>query len=489
MRMQLILVGLLTLPLITFAQIGDIGDTASEVYCPNLTVTMQFGATDATTGGQVTQLQRFLADYYDLNPADYVTGSFRRLTRENVRRFQCETMSVCSGSEVSTGWGRVGPMTRVKIADTCGVGTQTYSSPTSPYTPQPQQPTTQSCTTPWGTRIAHGVNVTAYAIGAGTTYPPTCYSEVRTCTNGTLSGSYTREFCRTPTSAATWSTGEWSLCTNNQQTRMVVCKSDTIVPDSYCTGEKPLAIQSCVSNSSSVSPNSGQTPTSVPTNQSCTTPWNSSVAHGASVTAYQTVNVPYGQSCTSETRSCTSGTLSGSYIHSGCTIDPPPTTYSWYVSEWSQCASSQKNRTVQCTSSTGAVVVDSYCTSAKPVVVQSCVSQSSPTENIVGFISYGYGVTNGNVRYGPFIVTYLTLNQSLTRAQLETSRLEYGDGVVDATPELPVCYKNSDSIARSSDICRPRFDSHTYTQPGTYTVRFYYDNNVLGATTSIVVSI
>lgn len=95
--------------------------TPSAVYCPNLTVTLQFGSRDSSTGGQVTQLQKFLSDYYDLDPATYVTGYFGNLTKQNVKRFQCEKDIVCSGDE-STGWGVVGPRTRAAIVAACGNG-------------------------------------------------------------------------------------------------------------------------------------------------------------------------------------------------------------------------------------------------------------------------------------------------------------------------------------------------------------------------------
>jgi hypothetical protein len=45
---------------------------------------------DAATmpAGQLTELQKFLVDYYDLNPDDYIPGYFGRLTQQNVIRFQ-----------------------------------------------------------------------------------------------------------------------------------------------------------------------------------------------------------------------------------------------------------------------------------------------------------------------------------------------------------------------------------------------------------------
>jgi hypothetical protein len=49
------------------------------------------------------------------------------------------------------------------------------------------------------------------------------------------------------------------------------------------------------------------------------------VVHGSSVTAYQAASVPNGSSCVSETRTCTHGSLSGSYLYDSCTVitDPP----------------------------------------------------------------------------------------------------------------------------------------------------------------------
>lgn len=51
--------------------------------------------------------------------------------------------------------------------------------------------------------------------------------------------------------------------------------------------------------------------------------WNgAAVADGHSVTAYQAATVPYGQSCTPETRTCQNGTFSGSYEHASCMVSP-----------------------------------------------------------------------------------------------------------------------------------------------------------------------
>ncbi len=51
----------------------------------------------------------------------------------------------------------------------------------------------------------------------------------------------------------------------------------------------------------------------------CNLPWGGTIADGASVTAYQTALVAQPTTCSSETRSCSNGVLSGSYTNQACT--------------------------------------------------------------------------------------------------------------------------------------------------------------------------
>ena len=44
------------------------------------------------------------------------------------------------------------------------------------------------------------------------------------------------------------------------------------------------------------------------------------VAHGATVTAYQSASVPFGSTCSSQVRTCVSGTLGGSYAFPSCAV-------------------------------------------------------------------------------------------------------------------------------------------------------------------------
>ncbi len=79
-------------------------------YCPQLWSNLSRGMSDYTTGGQVSQLQSFLANRY----GDYrVTGGFfGPLTQSYVIRFQRE--------QGLSPVGIVGPYTRVAIANVCG---------------------------------------------------------------------------------------------------------------------------------------------------------------------------------------------------------------------------------------------------------------------------------------------------------------------------------------------------------------------------------
>lgn len=83
-----------------------------KASCPNLTRTMQRGARDIGTGGQVSELQIFLADHFGLNEEDVVTGYFGKITQQTVIKFQKE--------EGLPAFGIVGSLTRAKIARVCG---------------------------------------------------------------------------------------------------------------------------------------------------------------------------------------------------------------------------------------------------------------------------------------------------------------------------------------------------------------------------------
>jgi len=78
-------------------------------YCPQLSYNLYRGLSDYYTGGQVTQLQQFLASQGYYQP---VTGYFGSLTWANVAQFQRQY-------SIYPVTGGVGPLTRAAIAGLC----------------------------------------------------------------------------------------------------------------------------------------------------------------------------------------------------------------------------------------------------------------------------------------------------------------------------------------------------------------------------------
>lgn len=104
-----------------------------------------------------------------------------------------------------------------------------------------------------------------------------------------------------------WSVGAWSDCSNGcgagTQMRSAQCmRSDGQgAAENLCTQTKPATSQSCNGTFGC---------------RTCSLPWGSTINHGASVTAY--LDALPDDVCTSETRSCNDGTLSGSYTFGSC---------------------------------------------------------------------------------------------------------------------------------------------------------------------------
>ena len=172
----------------------------------------------------------------------------------------------------------------------------------------------QSCDLPWGGSVAHGSSVDAYS-SSSVSYGNSCndVKQTRTCTNGVLSGSYTNENCVV---------GNPSSCTldgitkNHGESHTFYLSSSPTYP-TLCEGIS----RTCDDGSFDGSNSYGESSCTDPTPSSCSLPWVGSVNHGDSVTAYQSSSVPYGNSCTSQTRTCNDGTLSGSYTNQNCEIE------------------------------------------------------------------------------------------------------------------------------------------------------------------------
>lgn len=64
---------------------------------------------------EVTKLQTYLSADASIYPSKLVTGYFGQLTKAAIERFQTREGIVSSGTPLTTGYGRVGPITRAAI--------------------------------------------------------------------------------------------------------------------------------------------------------------------------------------------------------------------------------------------------------------------------------------------------------------------------------------------------------------------------------------
>ena len=163
--------------------------------------------------------------------------------------------------------------------------------------------------------VEHGNSVTAY-LNPSEPYGGSCTSQPRSCNNGVLSGSYTNASCSvesTPT------------CTFNRQilqdgATITAYQSSSVPFGSTCVSQ----IRTCSEGSLSGSYAYGSCSVRAASNCSFN---GQTILHGSSVSAYETSSVPFGSTCASEQRTCGNGMLSGSYRHGSCQIERPTCTF------------------------------------------------------------------------------------------------------------------------------------------------------------------
>lgn len=144
----------------------------------------------------------------------------------------------------------------------------------------------------------------------------TCASQSRLCTNGTLGGTYQSAACTvSPASSCTFN--GWTVASGASVTGY---QASIVAYGQTCTPQTLTCQNGTLSNASSYPFGSCTVQAAV---ASCT--FNgSTVASGSSVTAYQSSSVASGSTCVSQTRSCTNGTLSGSYSNAACSVAAAP---------------------------------------------------------------------------------------------------------------------------------------------------------------------
>lgn len=183
-----------------------------------------------------------------------------------------------------------------------------------------------NCSTPWGTAIAHGDSVEAYASSVAS-YGTPCNKETRTCNNGVLSGTAAYAACAVASPASC--TAPWGVSVSHGSS-ISAYEANSVPYGSTCNNES----RTCNNGTFSGSFEYGTCTVAAPA--SCTTPWGAVVAHGASILAYKdSASVT---SCSSETRTCSNGTLSGTFANGSCSVVTP--TYADPVSSYTQCLKS-----------------------------------------------------------------------------------------------------------------------------------------------------
>lgn len=88
-------------------------------FCPSLGRTLSRGSSSNGIGGDVSQLQMFLARDRSIYPEGEVTGYFGRATEQAVQRFQARYGVASYGTSATTGYGMVGARTQQMIAQVC----------------------------------------------------------------------------------------------------------------------------------------------------------------------------------------------------------------------------------------------------------------------------------------------------------------------------------------------------------------------------------
>ncbi len=186
-----------------------------------------------------------------------------------------------------------------------------------------------------GGTIAHQATVTAFQ-AASVPHGQSCQSQVRTCNNGNLSGSYVYQSCTVQGSTTNPCTLD-GVTVNHGESRNFY-NSATV-----SCGQTCAAPQSRTCNNGVLSGNSSynRAACTVSACNSCSRPWGGTIAHNQSLTAFQAATVPNGQTCQSQQRTCNNGNLSGSYLHQSCSVqNPNPTgTVSFAFDQYLEAAS------------------------------------------------------------------------------------------------------------------------------------------------------
>ena len=196
---------------------------------------------------------------------------------------------------------------------------------------QAENPCPGSCTITWldtGTSqtVDHGDDVTAHQTGS-VAFGDSCNDQIRECDNGSLSGTYRYKNCA-PEGASDCTSSltgfiahgdsvtqykEDATC-DNCSSKEFSCDDGTITPSTSPFG--PNSDYTYSGESACLAANACPDPVD------CTLNWTDGgstiVPHNGDISAYANGSVAFGDSCTSQTRECNDGNLSGTYTYQNC---------------------------------------------------------------------------------------------------------------------------------------------------------------------------
>lgn len=160
-----------------------------------------------------------------------------------------------------------------------------------------------------GQTLSNGQSITAFQ-NSSVVDADSCISEIRTCTNGVLSGSYNYSSCQASAAAVCLFNGE-----NIADGQAVLAyRTQNVELGAECESEYRTCSNGQLSGSFQHASCNLSLPASCLFN-------GQTVASGSRILAYQNSNVAFSESCQMEYRSCENGQLTGSFHYASCTVN------------------------------------------------------------------------------------------------------------------------------------------------------------------------
>jgi hypothetical protein len=294
-------------------------NSQSCAYTPSCTAAAQ-GWVGAVSGCSASR--PLLAHGQSTNLTNTVGGRTGSVTVTCTAGVISTNSATCTGNSCPLPWGgslahggSIGAFqtSSVPCGNTCNSETRScsFGSLSGSFTNQSCSAVTcLNCTAPWGATVPHTSSVTAFA-ASSVPCGSSCSSQTRTCTNGSLSGTFTAQSCSAVPCAACnlpWggTVGHGGAVTA-YAAWSVGCGGSCAAQTRWC-------------NNGSLSGSYGAASCSVAACASCALPWGGWVGHGGAVTAFAAGSVPCGSSCSAQTRVCSNGSLSGWHTAPSCSV-------------------------------------------------------------------------------------------------------------------------------------------------------------------------